>query len=257
MLLVLVFIYSRFVEPQRIIVRRERKEFREGGSLLRLALISDLHLGVFKNDVFLRRILGKVQEADVDLIIIPGDLINDPSRQELEEFFKPLADLKQPVFVVTGNHDARKPGYYNSEEVREALKPMVQLMDNTIFEWKYGGREIRLVGLSDLMEGQADFDLLNQISPEHFNLVIAHNPDAAHLIATHLPAHLVLSGHTHAGQIFLPPLSDWLIPTKHKFRRGWYEVNGRPVYVSSGLGEVILPMRFLIPPEVVILDLVI
>jgi predicted MPP superfamily phosphohydrolase len=257
LLLIVVFIYARFVEPQRIIVRRERKEFRAGGRPVRIALISDLHLGVFKGERFLRRILAKIRAAEVDLVIIPGDLINDPSRQELSRVFLPLAELDRPIYVVTGNHDARKPGYYRSEEVREVLRPLVQVMDNAVSDWWEGDRRVKLFGLSDLMEGQADYEILEGMSPDDFNLVIAHNPDAAYLMAERLPAHLVVSGHTHAGQIRLPPISNWLIPTKFPFIRGWYQVNGRPVYVSSGLGEVGLPMRFLIPPEVVILDLVI
>lgn len=257
LLFAVIFIYARFIEPQRIIVREERKTFREGGKPVRLVLISDLHLGVFKGEKFLQRILAKIKEIQPDLVVIPGDLINDPSQTELERNFLQLGNLKVPVYVVTGNHDSKKPGYYSSDEVRNVLRPLVNVIDNLGVCWEGSMAKIEIRGLSDLMEGQADFGLLDNLSPDDFNLVIAHNPDAAHQIAADLPVDLVLSGHTHAGQIFLPPLSDWLIPTKHKFRRGWYEVNQRQVYVSSGLGEVILPMRFLIPPEVVVLELII
>ena len=257
LLLALVFIYARFVEPQRVVVRRERRVFREGGKSVRLVLISDLHLGVFKGERFLRKILARVREAKPDLVVIPGDLINDPSPAELKKNFRELGDLKIPVYVVTGNHDSRKPGYYTSEEVRGVLRPLVTVMDNARATWVGEQTRMQITGLSDLMEGKADFTLLDDLKDKDFNLIIAHNPDAAYRIPAGIPADLIVSGHTHAGQIFLPPLSDWLIPCKHKFRRGWYEVHGRPVYVSSGLGEVILPMRFLIPPEVVVMELVI
>ncbi|MCC6643794.1 metallophosphoesterase, partial [Candidatus Peregrinibacteria bacterium] len=187
------------------------------------------------------------------------DLINDPSEAELKEIFKPLAHLGAPVYAVTGNHDAQKPGYYVSERVREELQAVgVKAMDNLHEEVEVQGVKINLLGMSDLIEGEHDWSVLWQKRDrKHFNLLLAHNPDATVDIVPGTPVDLVLSGHTHAGQIKLPPISNWLIPTKHKFVRGWYQVNGRPVYVSSGLGEVILPMRFLIPPEIVVMDILI
>jgi len=259
----LIFLYARFVEPNIIRVKHIRHVLSGSGrrgkvkKAVRLAFISDLHLGIFKGQRFLSRVLEKIVLEKVDLLILGGDLINDPTVRQLDRMFEPLSAVDVPVLAVTGNHDSRKPGDFHSEEVRVQLRKVgVRVIDNVVERFHFdGGRSLVIAGLSDLMEGKADFELLNGLRSTDFNLLIAHNPDAAHQLAKGLPVNLVLSGHTHGGQIYLPPLSNWLIPTKCKFVKGWYEVNERSVYVSSGLGEVVLPMRFLILPEVVILDL--
>jgi len=259
----LIFLYARFVEPNIIRVKHIRHVFSGSGGrgkvkkAVRVAFISDLHLGIFKGQRFLSRVLEKIALEQVDLLILGGDLINDPTIRQLGRMFEPLRGVAVPMLAVTGNHDSRKPGDFESEEVRVQLRKVgVRVIDNVVERFHFDGRgSLVIVGLSDLMEGKAEFELLNGLRSTDFNLLIAHNPDATHQVSGDLPVNLVLSGHTHGGQIYLPPLSNWLIPTKCRFVKGWYEVNGRSVYVSSGLGEVLLPMRFLIPPEVVILDL--
>lgn len=251
----MLFIYARFIEPQIIVVRHENLQTAGRQVSVRAAVISDLHLGVFKGGRFLKRVVEKINTEKVDLVLIPGDFINDPTPQQLAGDFAALGELKVPVYAVTGNHDAGIPGYYSSGQVRQALAALVRNDDNKVDSFQKEGRTMRIYGLSDLMEGVSDYSILDGMKAEEFNLILTHNPDTAHEIPSGLPVNLLVSGHTHGGQIFLPPLSNWMIPTVHPFVRGWYEVSGMPVYVSSGAGEVLLPMRFLIPPEIVILDL--
>ena len=252
----LLFIYARFVEPQKIIVRREKLVLGKTGRKIKLILATDLHLGMFKGEKFLKKVLQKIADlGSGDLILLGGDLINDPSRQQFKSMFEPLKTFKHRTFAITGNHDAGVPGDYSSEQVGEAMEKVgVGVIDNRIVTENVAGQKIKIVGLSDLMEGKVDWAILGKLTSETVNIVLAHNPDAAYLIPRESNVDLIVSGHTHGGQIKLPPLSNWLIPCKYPFVRGWYEVKGRPVFVSSGLGEVVLPLRFLIPPEVVILE---
>lgn len=251
-----LFIYARFVEPYLLRVRRENFKLGKGKEEVRLVLISDMHLGVFHGEKFLRKIMGVVLAQKPDLVVIPGDLINDPSVAQLKEMFAPLKNFPVPIYAVTGNHDSKKPGYHESEKVREALRRAgVQTIDNAQAIFEKGFVRLHLYGLSDLMEGKADFSVLEKMRSNQHNIIVAHNPDAAYQIEDILPAKLILSGHTHAGQIQIPFIYKWLIPCKYKFIRGWYKVRGRQVYVSSGLGEVILPMRLGAIPEIVVMDL--
>lgn len=260
-LLTLLFLYARFIEPNCLKIRSEifdwpGDEKNRKNKNLRLVLISDLHLGVFKGRKFLQRVLTKILEVQPDLLIIPGDLINDPSHSQLTEMFEPLSALKFPIYAVTGNHDSEKPGFHQSETVRQALRKCgVQAIDNQQSIFEKEGVALNIFGLSDLMEGLTDFSILDKMLIDQFNLIVAHNPDTAYQITGAVPAGLVLSGHTHAGQIRVPWIYKWLIPCKYKFERGWYEVQDRKVYVSSGLGEVILPMRLGVIPEIVVLEL--
>lgn len=260
LLLALAFFYMRFVEPYWIVTRQEQLLSGEGTTRLRVAIVADLHLGVFKDSHFLRRVLDVVKDGEPDLLLIPGDLINDPSPQQLLSMFEPLRGFEIPTYAVTGNHDAKVPGHFSSAEVRAALPPPVMVIDNAEADFVKDGRVLHLIGISDLMEGNSQYDGLATARPGQFNLVLTHNPDSAYELPEELyPAEggpdLLLSGHTHGGQMFLPPLVYGMIPCEHLFLRGWYEVRGLPVYVTSGAGEVLLPLRFLVPPEVVFLDL--
>lgn len=257
-LLCLLFIYARFVENGKIRVRRERLVLGNSGESLILVFASDLHLGVFKGERFLRRVLREIGGLGrVDLFLLGGDLINDPTERQLARMFGPLKGFHKKTLAITGNHDAGVPyGDFSSQEVREALERVgVRAVDNVIVEENLAGAPVKVVGLSDLWEGKADWGLLEGLKSDTVNIVLAHNPDAAYEIPAGVSVDLVISGHTHGGQIWLPPLSNWLVPCKYPFVRGWYEVNGRPVFVSSGLGEVVLPMRFLVPPEVVVMEI--
>ncbi len=260
LILSLLFVYMRFAEPQMIVVREEEFGGGPGTVPVRVAVISDLHLGVFKDSDYLQRILKSVETRRADLIVIPGDFINDPSQEQLSKMFEPFKAVKVPLVGVTGNHDAKVPGHFSSEEVRQALDGMVTMVDNGAYEYQKGGRKLRILGVSDLMEGRSDYGVLSKATAEDFDLLITHNPDTAYEIPakysySNREIDLMFSGHTHGGQMFIPPLVYWMIPCDHPFVRGWYEVRGLPVYVTSGLGEVLLPMRFLVPPEVVIMDL--
>lgn len=260
LVLAVLFVYMRFVEPYWIVTRYEQFVSGEGTTRVRVALVSDMHLGVFKDSDYLRLVLEAVRSGEPDLLVIPGDFINDPSVGQLAEMFEPFENFSVPIYAVTGNHDAKVPGHFSSAEVRAALPPAVTVIDNAQVDFIKDGRTLRLIGISDLMEGESDYSGLATARPGQFNLVVTHNPDTAHLLPAELyPAgggpDLLVAGHTHGGQMFIPPLVYWMIPCENLFLRGWYEVNGLPVYVTSGVGEVLLPLRFLVPPEVVFLDL--
>lgn len=260
LVLALWFGYMRFVEPQWIVVRHEQMNSGYGTTSVKMAIISDIHLGVFKDAAFLQKVLDKVAEEKVDLLVIPGDFINDPTAEQLKSLFEPFNSVEVPIFAVTGNHDARVPGYFSSAEVRAALSGLVTMIDNGEADFHKDGKTIHLIGLSDLMEGEVDYSWLKTARRGEFNLLLTHNPDSAYklpegLLPVDAKIDLMLAGHTHGGQMFIPPLVYWMIPCNYPFVRGWYDVNKMPVYVTSGVGEVLLPMRFLVPPEVVIMDI--
>ncbi len=267
-----VFIYARFIERYMIIVRHETldlskrekpdKGTRNSKEKLKIAVVSDLHLGVYKDDKFLEKIVQKINEQNPDLIVIPGDFIYKITPQQFS-YFNPLTHLNAPVYAVTGNHDAKKPGEYSSSQVRKYLSPYLpNMIDNKKIDipfLKKNGIRVQIIGLSDLWEGVTDYTLLktknrNFIS-NPLTIVLTHNPDTALNLPNEANIDLVIAGHTHGGQIRLPFIYKWVIPTQYDFDRGWYDVFGRKVYVTSGAGEVGLPMRFLVPPEVVIIDI--
>lgn len=257
-LLSLLFIYSRFIEPQMLIVRQEEMIFSgaaEDSEVVKVALFADNHLGSYKSREFMQRVVDKVKLEKPDLVMIPGDFIFAISREELFNYFQPLKELGVPVFATTGNHDYESAGYIELEEVREMLRGNgVEVLDDLKTEIEVKGKVLKIYGLRDLWEKTLDNDLLADISAEDNVVVIAHNPDAAHYMEN-LRADLLVSGHTHGGQIRIPFIYPLMIPSEFGYDRGWYKFKEMNMYVTSGAGEVGLPMRLGVPPEVVILNL--
>jgi predicted MPP superfamily phosphohydrolase len=109
LLAVLLFSWVRFVEPN-IILTKEHKISNINEK--RVALIADLHLGVYKDDSFLKRVTTKINQIpNLDAVLIAGDFTFYPTKnQNLNDLFSPLSELQVPVVAVLGNHDVEKPG---------------------------------------------------------------------------------------------------------------------------------------------------
>lgn len=249
-MLTLLFLWSRFLEPQFILTREEKVE---AGFSLRLVLISDLHLGVYKDEAFLERLVQKMNETDADMLLIAGDFTYYPELHQLPALFAPLQELQMPVYAVLGNHDVERPGPKLRNELRRVLEQYgVDLLENEIVEFP----NFTLIGMGDRWagtHGEDDVSLLQSVVPEDYVIVLTHNPDTI----TDFPndhADLTLTGHTHGGQIRIPWLYHRVIPTEGGFDKGFFQTEETLLYTTSGAGEVGLPMRLLSPPEIVIFD---
>ncbi|MCW7541534.1 metallophosphoesterase [Aquabacterium sp. A7-Y] len=245
--LALLFVEARFIEPQLLTV----KETRLGlGVPVRVALIADYHVGVFKSSAFLERVVDRLNELDVDAVLIAGDHTYEPDRP-VEELLAPLARLKHPVYSVPGNHDEGMPGPPLYRQLDAALrKHGVRPVQRS---WADAGKFV-VFGLRDWSATHDSKRLLPQLPPDKPRLALLHNPDAA----MELPpgsATLALAGHTHCGQVRIPGLYQHMISTLEPFDGGLYRFPPVPTFVTCGLGEVKLPLRFLNPPVIDVLDL--
>jgi predicted MPP superfamily phosphohydrolase len=251
----LILLYASWIERHWLIVRLEKVESLKLKKAHRLALISDLHLGVYKSERFLKKVLKQIEGLSVEGILIAGDLINNPSRRQLETMFRPFKEVKVPIWAVTGNHDDRAPGSFTAEEInRELRKVGVRVVDDVAEKVELSGEKMSILGWSDWSGKRYRDELLFRDISGGFRLLLVHNPDVTYYLPEGAELDLVICGHTHGGQLNLPG-KRYYIPSVFDFDRGWYQVAGRRVYVSSGLGEVLLPLRLGRRPEIVILDL--
>ena len=244
----LLFTWARFVEPQIITVREHRAQT---GFPARIALISDLHMGVYKGAPFLERLVEKLNTLEVEAVLIAGDFIEEPDRP-LKELFAPFRNLRHKAYAVRGNHDSEAPGPPVEKELREALTAHgVTLLENDSV--KLGS--FVLVGLGDRWANNDRMDTLKTYRESDNVIVMTHNPDTAPLLPP-ATADITLAGHTHGGQIRIPWLYRMVIPTEGPFDRGWHDLPNTRVFVTSGVGENAVPLRFLVPPviDVIILD---
>ncbi|HZX77660.1 metallophosphoesterase [Lysobacter sp.] len=250
----LVFAWARFVEPQ---VLRVRTTTLVGtGARADIALISDIHLGVYKGRGFLERLVQRLDALPVQAVVIAGDLTYEPQADDLGTLFEPLARLRVPVYAVLGNHDQQAPGPDIDRPLREALmRHGVHIIEGRIVEDAHG---FRWAGLGDRWARKDDPGFVKAAPSAKPTLVVAHNPDSAMNLAP-ADAALVLAGHTHGGQIRIPWLYHRVIPSAHGFDRGEqfaHTPDGAVrVFTTTGIGEIGLPLRLFNPPTIDVLHL--
>jgi hypothetical protein len=252
-----VGLYAAFFEPRRLDVRRATVHIRslpadlEG---LRIGVLSDFHAGRLTP----RSVLGRAVQATLDaqphLVALAGDLI-DRNPEDLDRALDAAAELWAPlgVWAVPGNHDRVK---LSLEQWREALAGRGELRDltNRHVLLQHGEATLCLVGVDDLEEGTPALDLPSPASRD-FTILLAHNPDQAERTRRWSDdVDLVLSGHTHGGQVRIPGVGaiyrKSAIYDEGIRRRPWTHV-----FTSRGIGTTFLPLRFNAVPEVAILEL--
>ena len=242
----LLLAWARFVEPHLLL--RTRHARIPAGFSGAVALVADLHVGVFKGVRFMRRLVRRVNALEgIEALLIAGDFTYLPHRS-LRELCAPLREVRVPVYAVLGNHDLERPG----PPVRAALLDALREAGVRVVEGKTVAHDHWvLAGVGDHLAGEDDLSVLVR-ARAHEKPVVAllHNPDSTLRYSTRVRAEVTLAGHTHGGQIRLPLLYRAVIPTRGAFDRGLVALRYTTLYITSGLGEVGLPLRLFNPPVV-------
>ncbi len=157
------------------------------------------------------------------------------------------------VFAVLGNHDFR----VDAEEVTRALEAQrIRVLRNSHAPLRAGGRTLWLVGVDDVWFSSDDLSAALRSIPAHdAKILLCHNPEGIGR-AARLGIDLMLSGHTHGGQVRLPLLrSLYRSKPGGPFIAGWNRLGETQIYVSRGIGKVLVPVRVACPPEITCLSL--
>ncbi len=259
--------YSVFVEPQWVGVSRHRFAVRglplslEG---LKVVQLSDLHLGPWSSEAYIASVIDRTNALEPDLVLLTGDYVHR-SPSYILPVMNQLARLRARIGVVgvLGNHDWWEDGERTKRGFARVGLPLV---DNARL---FVSEERKLVqsptnglviaGVGDLWTDCVDFNsALGGLPPDVPRLLLSHNPDVAEnpLLAGHR-VDLMLSGHTHGGQVYIPGMGTPILPSKfgQKYAQGFVDGPHCRVFVSRGVGVTVLPIRVGVPPEVVELEL--
>lgn len=227
---------------------------------LRVALLTDFHLGPNLGPSDLARWVAASNAVRPDLVCLVGDIVDQAYRGDLSELKEMLPDLTAPlgVYAVPGNHDRTR--YRRFDVFGEALQEArVSLLMNESVAVR---DDVYVAGLDDFRVGRPDLNatLAGPAGGDSVaTLFLSHNPD----VIPELPevensgVDLLLAGHTHGGQIRLPGIGPLVTSSAYgaRYAAGWVPAP-MPAFVSRGLGVTSLPFRFACPAEVVVLDLV-
>jgi predicted MPP superfamily phosphohydrolase len=223
---------------------------------LRIALVSDMHVGTFTNGRVLRRIVEETSRLQADLVLLPGDLINS-SLGDLSDALDAVCDMqsRHGSFLCVGNHDLIENG---AEFVRRVRARVPLLVDESRVV-SVRGHPVQLLGLpwerDERWMADSVARLAREVDAGAFPILLAHHPhafDAA--AAAGIP--LTVSGHTHGGQLMLGD-SLGFGPLMYRYWSGLYrkpEHNGAALVVSNGVGNW-FPLRVGAPAEIIHLTL--
>jgi uncharacterized protein len=222
---------------------------------LRIAVVSDIHLGPMRGRAHTDRIVRMINEQHADVVTIVGDLV-DGTVDELGEAAAPLRDLVSThgSFFVTGNHE-----YYAGVTpwLRELARLGVRPLVNERVEIRVGDAVLDLAGVNDLTAEDSgaegpDYDrALGSRDPNRPVVLLAHQPVQVHEAARR-GVDLQLSGHTHGGQMF--PLHG-LVRLQQPVISGLHRFGGTRLFVTRGAGFWGPPVRIGAPPEIAIVRL--
>ena len=244
-LAVVIAVVYLYVESHRVFCRRVYFTKRGLAGSFRFVQITDFHANPW---VDLRKLREEFLAFAPHVIVTTGDLV-DRAGDEMRamELVEILLSVGVPVVAVAGNHDAL-PGVTIMEEM---ARRGVRVLANEAVDFSLGGVRVHIAGLAHpvradvygaLVDGDADYTLLLAHTPFPLTRFLDARTD------------LALAGHTHGGQARIPFLGAWYVPGEGffpQYDKGLFAVGGTNLFISSGLGNTLAPIRVGNPVEIV------
>jgi predicted MPP superfamily phosphohydrolase len=221
-----------------------------------IALLADVHHGPFVPLSYIRHVVAMTNALRPDIVALAGDYVH-----RHDHYIAPgIAELGQlnarlGRFAVRGNHDNQ--GCQSISRAALAAAGLTELNNRGTWLERRGAR-LRICGVGDLWTDRQDLDAaLGDATEEDSVLLLSHNPDFVETIRDPRVG-LVLSGHTHGGQVVLPGVGAPIVPSRYgqKYLYGLVQGPCCRVFVTRGVGTITPPVRFLCRPEVVLITLV-
>ena len=258
-LLLATLLWARYISTSGLIVKEyaiKNTKLDEDYDGFKIVHFTDLHYGstIFEDE--LKNMVNEINKQKPDIVVFTGDLVESGvtlSDEELNGLVKELKKINPNIetLAVDGNHDYDSNGYY--EKVMEELDWHV--LNNT-YEFVYGKSKTPLVivGLKDLMYGKQyyenAFSFLNETDEDLYTIVLAHEPDQI-MEFSNYNFDLVLSGHSHLGQVRIPFIGALYTPVgSKKYYDEYYKVNNADLYISGGIGTSTIKFRFFNKPSI-------
>jgi uncharacterized protein len=227
----------------------ELESFPEAFRGFHIVHLTDIHHGLYFPAEALRAVVELTNELEPDLVAVTGDFVTR-SRAYIEPAAEILGGIRarEGTFAVLGNHDFR----VGADEIARALdRHGIELLRNRHTRLRRRGQTFYLAGIDDFRYRADLSSAMRGVPRDASTVLLSHNPriiaDAAEMGIS-----LVLSGHTHGGQVLLPLIGGIYGRTGRwkRFKSGRDSLGPTQIYVSRGVGTVVLPLRYGCPAEI-------
>ena len=267
-------IYGSFIEPHILTLNEVSVNTGKMSKPLKIAFLADIQAGQYRKIDYVQKITDRLAYYNPDIIILGGDFVENFA-SESDEYLQlaPIGTItnKYPTYAVLGNHEYgigsglsvtfdkyRTPNV--SEDVSKYLGSLgVRVLRNELVTVTSTPSPFYLFGIDEWMAHKQDLRPLKNDRTENFaTIVVVHNPYAALTISSYKNIDLILSGHTHGGQIrfpFVGPLGRVDDVTPADWYQGLRQVENSKLFVTSGVGETGARARLFNPPEIVMLTI--
>lgn len=251
----LTLIYSRYIETKRLVTKEitiTENNINKDFDGIKIVHISDIHYKRIINKDFLDKITKEINLINPDIIIFTGDLIDRNSTLKetdidiLKEFLKNL-NAKYGKYSVIGNHDY----IINIEQLRNIYTSsgFMLLENNYDLIYSKNNNTIYIGGISTGNFNEEDINNMI-IEDDIYKILIFHEPDFVNEFQN-INADLLLSGHSHNGQVNIPLLKKYFLPKNAtKYYKEYYNINGKDLFISSGIGVSRYNFRLFNPPKI-------
>jgi predicted MPP superfamily phosphohydrolase len=264
-LLVVLGFYATAIEPNRLVIVEQNLNLPHWDKELngfKVAAISDIHGGSdFIDEAKLQKVVEMTNAQNPDIIVLLGDYVSQAEGRKSKALKMPMETIaenlrglkaKYGVYVVIGNHD----WWFDEAKVRtEFEKVGFKVLDYTSADIDVNGKNVRIIGIEDFWKQKlVNPDLVNAVVNDKQNVIgLTHNPDTFEWTTDKIS--LMIAGHTHGGQVWLPIIGAPLHVAKKKYTYGHIVEDGRHLFVTKGIGTSGPPVRFCATPEIAILNL--
>jgi len=269
--LLLVFVlafYAFWIEPTSLTIKAVTIPIRGLNHPIRAVLIGDPQpMKPFWPAKRIQWAMEQAQAQKPDIVFFVGDyayehhllrslhltqwLMVNPA-----DTVEAMARIHAPLgsYAVLGNHD----WWWNGPEMIRLLnKTHIRLLRDQSVYIHSGSTKLWVAGLDDMAPNKP-YDIAAMLAKTNNQapiVLLAHSPDVFPSVPQQVA--LTLAGHTHGGQVYIPFIGRPIVPIQHKkYAYGYFNENGHQLFVTSGIGISIIPIRFLTPPEIVVLNLI-
>lgn len=242
-LLILFIIYNHF-QISQVYINKVRIKSPKINNAIKITQITDFHSN---NLINLEKIYEEISQFNPDIVVLTGDII-DFKTKDLElalHLVENLMKITPEVYFVNGNHEIRS--IFSKELTDKMIELGAVFMENKTTVLNINGESICLSGVGFFANKEDYQIILNGLKHDTYNILLSHSPNRPIRYLTGLED-LILSGHTHGGQIRLPLIGAIVAPGQNmfpKFDKGIFNLGDTILYIDSGLGNSVYPIRTL------------